>query len=487
MQTVIPPLTGPASALTRDQIREEMLAILREPRPARVKAESGEFEPAKRPKRVHGKNCAIVGNVTIPYYRTTWRRRRKLYVTWSVRWKLNGQPFQKKKPSREEAHRWAEKIAAQISNGQSRRAEIDEKDLDLLVAFKGLAERCKITPQQLLWELSEYKEKFPAIALLDAGRAYQTLNPIDAPKTVQEVFTEMIPARKRDGKSKNTVDDWRSRLGRFSGDFGPRKLSSVTGKEISDWLRKLTKKKNSKELVSNRTRNNYRGNLGDLFGFARESGYVPKTCNPLEDVRKVKNEPVRIEVFTPEEMVKLLGARVRMEHKRNLKTIIPFLAIGGFGGVRHEEMCAPGLPILDWREVDFEKHEIRILPEVARKIGHDRILPMQPNLEAWLKRYAKPSGPICELANANNALQETAIEAKIVWKDNGLRKSFISYRLAVVKNIGQVADEAGTSPERIRHNYKKTFPKREGLRWFAIWPTSADILQVEFGFAEARA
>jgi hypothetical protein len=49
-----------------------------------------------------------------------------------------------------------------------------------------------------------------------------------------------------------------------------------------------------------------------------------------------------------------------------------------------------------------------------------------------------------------------------------------------VKNIEQVATEAGTSPERIRLNYKKTFPEREAKRYYGIWPTSNEVLQIKF-------
>jgi integrase len=466
MQTVIPPLTGPRRTDDlRKIVAREIAAVLRK---------NDSDDKPKRPKRIHGKNCAIVGNVTVPYC--------PVDHGWRTYWTTNGKRLWKRKPSREDVHKFAELIATQLSNGQSRRAEIGERDIDLLLSFKSLAESSNVSPQQLLWEISEYKQKFPAISLLDAGRAHQMLNPIEAPNTVTEIYDEMLPARKRDGKAKNTIDDWRSRIGRFTELFGARKASSISAKEISDWLRKLTHKKTGK-LVSNRTRNNYRENLCAFFSFARESGYVPKSCNPFDEVRKVKNEPIRIDVFTPEQMIKLLGARVRIESKGKRKSLVPFMVIGGFCGVRHEEMSATDLPVLDWCQVDFEKKEIQILPEVARKIGRDRIVPMPDNVVAWLKPYAKPNGPVCELANANNALQETAAAAGIKWKDNGLRKTFISSRLALTKNIGQVAEEAGTSPERIRKNYKKTMPEREAKRYLNIWPTSADILQVEFGFS----
>jgi hypothetical protein len=43
----------------------------------------------------------------------------------------------------------------------------------------------------------------------------------------------------------------------------------------------------------------------------------------------------------------------------------------------------------------------------------------------------------------------------IKWKKNPLRHSYISYRLAEVKNIYQVAEECGNSPEEIKRSYRE--------------------------------
>ena len=39
------------------------------------------------------------------------------------------------------------------------------------------------------------------------------------------------------------------------------------------------------------------------------------------------------------------------------------------------------------------------------------------------------------------------------WKQNALRHSFISYRMAMVRDVNQVALEAGNSPDIIFRNY----------------------------------
>jgi len=439
----------------------------------RVEPEAGPLPKKKRNKPLLEK----AGSVTIPIYKTRWtqKRTRRTYTTHIIVWKdLTGE-HREKHSNLETARRRAQQIAKDIANGEISMVNFSQDDRAKYKLICDTARATGLSPEILVAKFAEMHSRcLPGLTveqLFDIGLRNAPAGVIH--KTCPDIYKELIPAREKDGASRNTVDDLRSRLKKFVGHFtGP--LSSVTAKEINEWLRKLP--------VSRRTRNNYRGNIVDLYRFARSQGYISKNWAVLEDVVRVKNEPVVIEIFTPEEMTAVLAARRAIEDRgKTPNTLIPYLAIGAFGGVRHEEMsAAEGLPVLDWRQVNFETKEIRVLPEVARKIGHDRILPMQPNLVAWLEPYAKPNGPICRVANVSNLFARIAEEAGIKWKDNGLRKSFISYRLAITENIGKVAQEAGTSPDRINHNYKATIPAREAQRWFNIWPTTAEILQTRF-------
>jgi hypothetical protein len=109
---------------------------------------------------------------------------------------------------------------------------------------------------------------------------------------------------------------------------------------------------------------------------------------------------------------------------------------------------------------------------------------MSENLIAWLEPRAKHSGPLCKVANTSNALARAKIRAGLPAGKNEsrniLRKTFISARLAIVKSIGQVAEEAGNSPAKIKSNYRKPMPETMAKRLFNIHPTSADILQTRF-------
>jgi hypothetical protein len=58
----------------------------------------------------------------------------------------------------------------------------------------------------------------------------------------------------------------------------------------------------------------------------------------------------------------------------------------------------------------------------------------------------------------------------MVWQHNVLRHSFISYRLAIVKNEGQVALEAGNSPNVIFKNYRALVKEKAAQAWFNLMP-----------------
>jgi hypothetical protein len=57
---------------------------------------------------------------------------------------------------------------------------------------------------------------------------------------------------------------------------------------------------------------------------------------------------------------------------------------------------------------------------------------------------------------------------EITLKDNALRHPFVSYRVAAIKNVPQVAYESGNSPQIIHSNYLELVVDADVQRWFAI-------------------
>ena len=69
-------------------------------------------------------------------------------------------------------------------------------------------------------------------------------------------------------------------------------------------------------------------------------------------------------------------------------------------------------------------------------------------------------------------VEVTALASKlgIKWPHNGLRHSYISYRIAEVKDAARVALEAGNSPEIIFKHYRELVTENEAREWFSITP-----------------
>jgi len=96
-------------------------------------------------------------------------------------------------------------------------------------------------------------------------------------------------------------------------------------------------------------------------------------------------------------------------------------------------------------------------------------VPILPALAGLLEPRRKPHGLVLDGIRRTDAIQEE-IERKsgVAWQRNGLRHSWISYRLALVKSVDQVALEAGNSPRKIFSNYRELVTETAANEWFAF-------------------
>ncbi len=111
----------------------------------------------------------------------------------------------------------------------------------------------------------------------------------------------------------------------------------------------------------------------------------------------------------------------------------------------------------------------------ARKINRRRLVPLLPNLLEWLFKFRNQTGPICHHKDMGNQLHHIATKAGLDrWKRNALRHSFVSYRIAQVKNAPQVALESGNSVQKIFTNYRELVTPADASKWFSITPAVKD-------------
>ena len=218
-----------------------------------------------------------------------------------------------------------------------------------------------------------------------------------------------------------------------------------------------------------------------LFRYAQRKNYLPKVGMTEADASdSAKTHEKAIEAYTPAEAFFLLQS---IEERWK-----PYIAIGLFAGIRPQEILN-----LEWSDIKADHIEVRAS---GSKVGVRRIVPLLPALSAWLKPHKKPKGPVCPIFKGGDmsrqqslgrairgvvatavaeskkpsatAEQEVLGSMKVIF--DGLRHSFISYRLAIVKDFPQVAMEAGNSIEIIQRHYNKRATAKEAKTFFALTP-----------------
>ena len=109
------------------------------------------------------------------------------------------------------------------------------------------------------------------------------------------------------------------------------------------------------------------------------------------------------------------------------------------------------------------------------KTASRRIVPIPNNLSKWLAVASRTEARIWPHSKAwfFEAIRNAAATAKVTWKHNALRHSYISYRLAEIHDVNRVALEAGTSPKMIHKHYRKLVTPEQAKSWFSITPEIA--------------
>lgn len=375
------------------------------------------------------------------------------------------------------ARREAEMVAMKLANGEAEALKLTGGDrADYVRAMQKL--RAWKPGVDLNLAVTDYVaavRRLPEhVSLSEALEFYLKRHPIGLPpKTVREVVDELIASKASAGKSDVYIKDLTSRLGTFADSFQLR-ISSVTGKQIEEYIRGLKtlgSDEKKRRSLSGRTQNNIRRLVSTLFKFAIKRGYLPKDHDEISGVEKATVDSGEIEVFSPAELQKLFAAcqtPVKERGKwRTREEMIPYLAVAAFCGLRAAEIMR-----LDWSEIHLTGAEKFVEVTAGKaKTASRRTVPITDNCAAWLERYAKPSGPVINLSRADKQLfLYLAEKSGVPWKHNGLRHSFISYRLAVVKDVGQVSLEAGNSPGMVFKHYRQLVRESEAQEWFGIVP-----------------
>ena len=351
----------------------------------------------------------------------------------------------------EVAKRETKKIADTIAAGQGAALTLTANDKAIYCQAMESLKACNVPLNIAAREYAEAKLLLGSVSLKEAVDFFRSRHAVGSDKTVREVVDELIDKLEaRDRKpSEKYLQDLRLRLGKFA-DSIHLPISSVTPQNIEDFLAQF----------KGRTRFNYARLVRTLFNFAKTKKYFPRDVDAFEGIEMDYEDDGEIEIFTPSEISRLLSA-ARPE-------LVPFIAIGAFAGLRSAEIQR-----LDWSEV---REDHIVVTKGKAKTRSRRLVPIQPNLRAWLETHRKESGAVVPFASLQKQIgwlcddTEAGGKAGVKWKHNALRHSFISYRLAAIHDENRVAAEAGNSPTMIFNSYRALVTEEDAKAWFSVAP-----------------
>ena len=271
-------------------------------------------------------------------------------------------------------------------------------------------------------------------------------------------------------KSRRYSLDMRARL-RTAAKTLKKNIADIKTADIDEWLQGMKK-------LSGRTKNNYRTAVRTLFRYARDKNYLPRQeKTEAEFASRYAEDPTDIEIYTVAQIKTLLT--------HITPRMVPFVALGAFAGLRSAEITR-----LEWKHVRFDTNVI-VVPVTVAKTSNRRLAPILPVLRAWLKPFERDNGKVLvdildefALAKAlNTAFQEMRDkEGKLLIKNlhNGLRHSFVSYRVSVTQNVHQVSLESGNTPRVVFSNYRELVEDpKQAEAYFKIMPTKARLKQIK--------
>ncbi|PTY03487.1 hypothetical protein DB346_06310 [Verrucomicrobia bacterium LW23] len=387
-------------------------------------------------------------------------------VVYSVDYSLAGKRVLKQFSDLAKAKVYAREAARKLAGGHQLALQLSNADSAIyglaMKALEGTGRRLDSACEEYAAALRELKGTG---SLIEAARHYYQSRGNLVPMLVP-TLVENLKARNA-GKSEKYKLELRLRLRKFADAFGGY-VHTITAKEIAMWLDNL--------IGASRTRNNFRSLIITLFKYAQKEGHLPPGITEAEkvDERDTTQDEGDIEIFKPDEFRRLVEAARSYKAKGN---ILAYLLIGGFAGVRTEEIKR-----LHWSEINLNTGYIEIKKSKA-KTKSRRLIKMQPNLVAWLKtiRKAGESGPVVDMVRPEKAAAEQICaltknkelnSAPVTWKRNALRHSFCTYRYAICKNEHEVSAEMGNSPQMIFQNYRQLATEEDAKDWFNIYPSA---------------
>lgn len=361
--------------------------------------------------------------------------------------------------SREKAEAILRDAAAAFGTQRPDVLEITARDRRDLDAAQDILRPMGLSLYEAASRLREATELLPdGTSIIEACRFYIARNPAAAaPRLVAEVLKDLIADRESSGCSQEHLRDFEKRLRPFAEAFACP-IGSIHPTAVREYLTSLRGAKG--QLLSPRSRENSRRLITALFNFASQQRLIGKDlAQEIAEIPPPKIRPTPTTTFTPAEIKAILDAATGSDRA--------LIAIGAFAGLRTAELHR-----IDWRNVRLDEGHIVVDSSISKTAAR-RIVPIAPNLAAWLRPLAQPSGRISRHSHEHRlawAFCKISAAAGITWQRNALRHSFVTNRLAQVRNAPMVALEAGHTVNVLHASYAELATAAEAHKWFNVMP-----------------
>jgi integrase len=280
--------------------------------------------------------------------------------------------------------------------------------------------------------------------------------------TVPKIVSELNAHLEVLGRSHRHQETVQHQLKTFSTFYGDS-IGQLSADKIREFVESME--------VSPRTRNNYLDSIGRMITFAMSRRYLPRWWDELKQVDRYSEEPRPVKVYTVSDLENVLNGCYR--------TILPVTLLTAFAGVRVSEALR-----MDWSDVNIARRFVAVL---KGKVGRARRLcPMSENLSKWLEwAGTKQIGPLYSGTRKtyHELLRRSLKKAAVKPIQNGLRHSFVSYRLALTQKVHEVALAAGNSEKVIFQSYREAVTKEQAEEYFRILPPAHE-KQLSLNLAE---
>lgn len=331
------------------------------------------------------------------------------------------------------------------------KAEALKKQAELRKSRRQHGETYRSLPPEVVADATravKMLQKWPGATLLEAVQVFDQQKQLESQSdTIAQVLDAYLEQKEasRSPRYVNQIEQVRRRLTERAGNVPVGTLDSGAINEILEEKSPHTRNANARILRA-----------AISHAFARDR--VPLDLS--KKIHLVETQKSPTEILTPDEARKLMDACDPLS--------APVFAIRLFAGVRAEETTR-----LSVEDVDVEAGEIYIRDHVSKVRGHDRVIPMEPNLVLWLKRYP-PSDTLIP-TGWEKLWDEVRTKAglKDGWHQNVLRHSFAAHWLSKHGSLDGLASRMGHfgGLQMLRASYYRAVREKDAEVFWGIVPT----------------